>query len=157
LKSTLWEFTIMPSIGPRENAASFPYSLSEIPYPIVFGSDGSLYIGEEARVLRVGVDGRIEVMAGTGQIGSLGDGGPAKQAEITLTALALGPDGTIYIGEDDRIRIVRPDGLIDLLVDDTPNPVLRSRSRRMEKSTTPRATRYSNSIRFSLVSERHRS
>ncbi|MCA1558309.1 MAG: hypothetical protein LC731_07205, partial [Acidobacteria bacterium] len=74
---------------------------------------GNLYITERQRgvVRRVGVDGIITTVAGTGVTGFSGDGGPATQAQLRLPAgLDVGPDGSLYIADvtDHRIRRVAP-------------------------------------------------
>ena len=54
------------------------------PWGIAFGPDGSLYIADSGnqRIRRVGPDGIITTVAGTGQSGFSGDGGPATQARL---------------------------------------------------------------------------
>lgn len=55
-------------------------------FPIAVGADGSgnLYVADEFanRIRRVGTDGNIQTIAGTGTSGSTGDNGPAAQAQI---------------------------------------------------------------------------
>jgi RHS repeat-associated protein len=84
---------------------------------IAVGPDGSLYIADDSnhRVRRVGPDGLITTFAGNGTFGFSGDGGPATEAQLFLPrVLTVGPDGSLYIGDDQgrRIRKVRPDGII---------------------------------------------
>ena len=81
---------------------------------------GVLYISSEGlhRILRVDPDGTYTTIAGTGQAGFSGDGGSATEAELSSpSAIALGPDGSVYVSDgsgDDRNRIRRidPDGII---------------------------------------------
>lgn len=80
--------------------------------------DGSLYVVSynfaAGRLRRIGPDGIITGIAGSGQLGSQGDGGPALQSQAPLAAIGLAPDSSIYtvgggIGLDDsesRIRRV---------------------------------------------------
>jgi RHS repeat-associated protein len=87
------------------------------PIGIAVGSDGSLYSADSGsrRILRVGPDGILTVVAGTGDPGFSGDGGPATQAQLNAPyGVAVGPDGSLYIGDqvNDRIRRVGPDGII---------------------------------------------
>lgn len=68
---------------------------------MALGQDGSLYVvtyvyPNGGRVQRIGTDGIVTGVAGTGQIGSQGDGGPALAAQMRLAAIGLAPDGSIY-------------------------------------------------------------
>src|SRR4051812_9759457 len=58
----------------------------------------------------------ISTFAGTGVLGSTGDGGPATAAQITDPyGIVRGPDGAIWFCEHNghRIRRVAPDGTIN--------------------------------------------
>ena len=86
---------------------------------ISIGPDGSLYLSESGgygeRIRRVGSDGVITTIAGTGVRGFDGDGGPATQARFDIpSGLAVGQDGSLYIADqgNQRIRRVGPDGII---------------------------------------------
>jgi hypothetical protein len=54
------------------------------PTGIALGPNGDLFVAEQSAglVRRVGVDGRIFTVAGTGFDGDLGDGGPAVEAQL---------------------------------------------------------------------------
>ncbi len=89
----------------------------------VFDTAGNLYILDAGNnvVRRIAPDGTISTYAGTGVAGDTGDGGPATQAEIDLTEgasypwddMAIGPDGSLYIGEfHGAIRRIDPGGTI---------------------------------------------
>jgi RHS repeat-associated protein len=87
------------------------------PNSVALGPDGSLFISDSnvRRIRRVGPDGIITTVAGTGAYGYSGDGGPATGATLKSAAsLAVGPDGSLYIsdGYNSRIRHVGPDGII---------------------------------------------
>ncbi|MGZ8237201.1 MAG: PKD domain-containing protein, partial [Methylobacter sp.] len=87
------------------------------PTSIAIGPDGSLYIADDEnyRIRRVGADGIITTVAGTGQFGDAGDGGPATQAQLEQPyGVAVGPDGSLYFSDrfSDRIRRVGADGII---------------------------------------------
>jgi RHS repeat-associated protein len=88
--------------------------------PIINGSmslapDGSLYVvsytGAAGRIRRISPDGIVTAVAGNGQVGLQGDGGPALAAQTRLIAIGLAPDGSIYtVGGDfdfDESRIRR--------------------------------------------------
>ncbi|MCL4863415.1 MAG: hypothetical protein KJZ93_28685, partial [Caldilineaceae bacterium] len=84
---------------------------------VAIGPDGSLYIleGLSYRIRRVAPDGVITTVAGAGERGYSGDGGPATEAQLFNPAgLAVGPDGSIYISErsGNHIRRVGPNGII---------------------------------------------
>jgi hypothetical protein len=85
------------------------------PTGVAHAPDGSLYIADvqNNRIRRVGVDGMITTVAGTGQGASLGtgDGGPATQANFSSpSAVVPTPADSLYIAESSgrRIRRMRP-------------------------------------------------
>jgi RHS repeat-associated protein len=87
------------------------------PEAVALGPDGSLYITERSgnRVRRVGPDGIITTVAGTGVQGYNGDGILATNARLYHPdAVTFAPDGSLYIGEGhgSRVRRVTPDGII---------------------------------------------
>jgi uncharacterized protein (TIGR03437 family) len=87
------------------------------PYGVAADRAGNLYIADlgNNRVRKVGPDGVITTIAGTGQAGSAGDGGPASAAQLNAPRnLAVDGFGGLYIAEFNghRIRLVTPDGLI---------------------------------------------
>jgi len=85
-------------------------------YDVAVGPDGSVYIPEwgNNRVRRVGPNGIIHTIAGNGSKEYSGDGGPATQAGIGPSSVAVAPDGSLYIADrkNYRVRRVGPDGII---------------------------------------------
>ena len=84
---------------------------------VAIALDGSVLVADnlDNRVRRIAPDGTISTFAGTGAPGYAGDGGAATVALLTgPTELAVGPDGSVYIGEwaSDRVRRVLPSGVI---------------------------------------------
>ncbi|MDX6676189.1 MAG: hypothetical protein QOE31_241 [Solirubrobacteraceae bacterium] len=80
--------------------------------------DGSTLVVEDgaSQVERVGADGTRTVVAGTGECGSIGDGGPATAAQLALpraVAALAGGGFVIADTENNLIRRVTPDGIIE--------------------------------------------
>jgi DNA-binding beta-propeller fold protein YncE len=100
--------------------AGFHFPIGQAASPggrIAVGADGSIYVAdtENFRLRRIGPDGMINTIAGTGVWGFAGDGGPAAQAQLgRLTDVAVGPDGRIYVADTDNscVRVLSPDGTI---------------------------------------------
>lgn len=84
------------------------------PRGLAWGPDNALYIADKNQVVRLrrnGVRWSSETIAGTGQAGFSGDGGPALTAEFNnLYGLTFGPDGRLYLADRDnhRIRVLTP-------------------------------------------------
>src|SRR5215210_1531556 len=78
---------------------------------------GNLYIadGDNFRVRKVSPDGTITTVAGTGQEGLSGDGGPAVKAKLTFpNGVAVDAAGNLFItdGSNGRVRKVDASGII---------------------------------------------
>ncbi|MEO8133023.1 MAG: RHS repeat-associated core domain-containing protein [Betaproteobacteria bacterium] len=87
------------------------------PHGLAVAPDGSIYIADQGnqRVRRIGTDGNIATVAGTGTFGFSGDGGLATQATLSNPdGLAVAPDGALYIADNSnfRVRRVGQDGII---------------------------------------------
>jgi uncharacterized protein (TIGR03437 family) len=87
------------------------------PYRIALDSSGNLYIVDSLndRVRKVDTAGIITTVAGTGQAGFAGDGGPASLARLgNPVGIAIGPDDRLYIADKDnhRVRKVDQNGVI---------------------------------------------
>ena len=86
-----------------------------LPRDVTVGPDGSTYIADllNKRIRRVGLDGIITTLAGTGagsvgEGGYGGDGGLASSAMLGQTAgIAVAPDGSIYFSDSTNHRIRR--------------------------------------------------
>lgn len=84
----------------------------EHPVDIAYLPDGRLAAAElhASRVLVVEPDGTVGVLAGSGEWGHDGDGGPADQAQLAeASGIAIGDDGTIYIADTQNHCIRRVD------------------------------------------------
>jgi sugar lactone lactonase YvrE len=71
--------------------------------------DGKLYISDtDQDVIRVMdlATGTIDTLAGTGEGGDSGDGGPARDAQLNAPRdLEIGPDGDLYFADTDNGRV----------------------------------------------------
>ena len=95
-----------------ENVPATQASLA-IPMGVAPAPDGSVYIADTLhnKIRKVTPCGFIRTVVGTGVAGTSPDGTPAAQALIDRPhKIAVGPDGTLYWGEEGRIRMVRADG-----------------------------------------------
>lgn len=79
------------------------------------GPNGSIFISDTGNnlVRKVSRDGVVSTVAGNGQRGNAGDGGPATEAQLDgpLGVLAM-PDGGFLVSSNERVRRVAPDGTI---------------------------------------------
>ena len=87
------------------------------PNDVFLDGNGNLYIADtnNNRIRRVRADGVIETVAGTGQDGFFGDGGPAILAGLKIAErIAVDHRGYLYISDhySHRIRMVDPQGII---------------------------------------------
>ena len=89
------------------------------PQGIALDRDGNLYIADTYNhvVRKVDRQGGVSTFAGT-EAGLAGDKGPANKAQLNLPqAVAVGPDGSVYISDsaNSRIRRVAKDGVIQTI------------------------------------------
>jgi sugar lactone lactonase YvrE len=79
-----------------------------------------IYIADTAnhRIRMIDAVGIITTIAGTGEPGYSGDGGPATAAQLdTPSDVAVADNGTVYIADtmNHVIRVIRPNGMIETL------------------------------------------
>ncbi len=91
------------------------------PYGLWVDSQEHLWIADSHnhRVRWVGDDGVITTVAGTGEAGFSGDGGPALAAHFdSPQAVLVSPSGSVLINDEHnhRIRVLLPDGTIRTVV-----------------------------------------
>jgi len=90
------------------------------PLHLYMGTDGSLYVSslDTDIIHKINKDGAVTPVAGNGQTGFSGDGGPATAAQLNGPgSVAVDKNGTIYIPDtsNNRIRKVTPDGIISTI------------------------------------------
>ena len=87
------------------------------PKGLAIDSSGNLYIADQGNhaIRKLSPGGIITTVAGTGQAGYSGEGGPAKLAQLNHpVGIAVDANGTLYIADawNFRVRAVGPDGNI---------------------------------------------
>ncbi len=79
---------------------------------LAFDPQGNLYVADQGnqRVRKIAPDGTVTLVAGTGEYGSSGDGGPAKAAQFRNPRdVAVDASGNLYIADTYNYRIRRID------------------------------------------------
>lgn len=85
------------------------------PQGVAVDGRGNIYIADSTRILKVDSTGVITTVAGTGEWGYSGDGGPAVEARLQLaTKVAVDGAGNLYIADtlNQRVRKVDSTGTI---------------------------------------------
>jgi sugar lactone lactonase YvrE len=108
------------------------------PTGVTLDANGNLYVVEvyPPRLLEIGRDSRITVIAGTGVPGSAGDGGPAAQAQFREpSGLAADGQGNLFVADagDQRVRRIDRNGTISTYV----GPVNANRGGTTASAATP--------------------
>ena len=93
--------------GTISTVGSYPTRVTAL----AFDEDGNLYVGSQFRVFKVPADGGATVaIAGTGDRGFSGDGGPADLASLSVGGIAVDPWGNVWVVDQlsRRIRVLEP-------------------------------------------------
>ena len=85
------------------------------PFGVAVADDGTIYVadaGESNRIRKISPDGNVTTLAGNSE--GFADGAGASASFNTPSALALGPDGNLYVADtgNNRIRKITPDGTV---------------------------------------------
>ena len=93
----------------------------DVPQGVSIDTAGNLYIADTVnnRIRKVGPDGAISTIAGSGRAGFCGDGGNALDACVNLPIGSIASDGAgnLYFADRDgnRVRSISPDGTISTI------------------------------------------
>ncbi|MGH3843965.1 MAG: protein kinase domain-containing protein [Pseudonocardiaceae bacterium] len=89
-----------------------PAALAQLYYPtgVAIDRSGNIYIAEGDRIRKIDQNGRISTVAGTGESGFSGDGGPATKAQLgDPVTVAVDDAGNLYIADRPNLRIRKVD------------------------------------------------
>ena len=98
-----------------DGGSAIQAGLGGYPGSVAVDGVGNLYIASDGRIRKVDTSGIITTVAGNGQQGYSGDGGPATQARFNnLSGIAADSVGNIYLCDrnNERIRKVNTSGII---------------------------------------------
>jgi len=109
--------TITTYAGPPDtvNGAQATTQFLDLPVAVRSGNAAGFYVVSRDRVYRVGGDGALRRIAGTGVTGFSGDGGPATLAQLNdPRGIAVDGRGNLFIADlgNHRVRKVTPAGII---------------------------------------------
>jgi sugar lactone lactonase YvrE len=87
------------------------------PRGLAVDRSGNVFIADtnNQQIRKIDSGGAMSIVAGTGANGFSGDGGPATSAQLSYpVAVAVDGNGNLFIADssNNRIRMVRPDGII---------------------------------------------
>src|ERR1043165_5633482 len=91
------------------------------PFGVVIADDGTIYgadAGESNRIRKISPDGTVSTLAGGSE--GFADGNGASASFNSPSAIALGPDGNLYVADtgNNRIRKITPTGQVSTVAGD---------------------------------------
>ena len=113
------------------------------PFALALDATGNLYVTDRGnrRVRQVDPAGLISTIAGTGESGFAGDGGPATAAQLGLLyQVAADAAGNVYVADPgyDRVRRIDPAGVISTIAGTGSQGMPGMAARRQRPSSTTR-------------------
>jgi uncharacterized protein (TIGR03437 family) len=113
----VWQFAGNGQSGYTGDGGSALLATFLAPVSLAVDAAGNVYVadGQANAVRRIGTDGTISTLAGTGVSGYSGDGGPANKATLdNPSAVAVDASGDVLIADtwNNVVRIVKPNGQI---------------------------------------------
>jgi len=108
------------------------YVVAQRPYDnsgIAFDQSGNLYVADsrDGRLCKIDATGLLTEVAGNGNYGFGGDGGPAVTALLQNPGkMTQTPDGTIYFVDalNQRVRAIAPNGIITTFISEANYPAI---------------------------------
>lgn len=90
------------------------------PEGLAVDAQNNLYIADyaEEAIRKIGTDGKISHVAGTGNLTAAGDGGPAASATLDPADIAIDTQGNLLVADrwNNRIRKIGQDGKISTII-----------------------------------------
>ncbi len=101
-------------------------TFASVPYVVglTFGPDGALYASNYFQIQRISADGSLTIIAGGGEAGYAGDGGPATKALLYgASGIIFDKAGNLLIADRDNnaIRKIDTKGIISTIAGDGQN------------------------------------
>jgi len=110
--------TIAGSVTATSLGDGGPATRARLSHPeqLAVDKNGNVYVADtrHARVRKITPEGTITTIAGSGKLGPLGDGGPARAAGLYPSGVAVDGKGNVYVTDNahERVRRITPDGTI---------------------------------------------
>ncbi|MDQ3743229.1 MAG: hypothetical protein M3444_02490, partial [Acidobacteriota bacterium] len=108
--------TLAGSAGPGYTDGPATAARFRQPRGLALAPDGSLFVADTGNhaIRKIDPDGAVSTVVGNGQPGD--DDGPADSARLNSPrGLAFGPDGSLYLSDAHRVRVLTPDGQLRTL------------------------------------------